>query len=291
MHNTTVVEAPSQRPTALTRSVTTAPSHNAVISKDRTAIAFDRIGNGPPVILVDAALCYRGLGPTRKLAELLAPHFTVITYDRRGRGQSGDKAPYAIEREVEDIAALLREIGGAAYLWGMSSGAVLALEAASRLGGIQKLAIYESPFIVDGSRPTTEEQWAQIGEAVGAQRPGVAVTIFLKMVGVPRFFIALMRFSPAWPKLKALAHTLPYDGTLVRDLQRGLPLPPQRWASVTAPTLVMDGSQSPAWMRNANRALSIVLPHAQYHTLEGQTHVLRPKAHARTLVQFFESHA
>ena len=289
MHNTTVVEAPTQRPTEVTRPIASAPSDNVVISKDGTAIAFDRIGSGPPVILVDAALCHRGMGSTSQLAELLAPHFTVITYDRRGRGQSGDTAPYAVEREVEDIAALLREVGGSAYLWGMSSGAVLALEAASRLRGIQKLALYESPFIVDRGRPTTEQQWAQIGEAVAAQRPGVAVTIFLQMVGVPRLFIALMRFSPAWPKLKALAHTLPYDGTLLRDLQKGLPLPPERWASVTAPTLVMDGSKSPAWMRHANRALSNVLPHAKYRTLEGQTHALKPNAHAPTLVEFFES--
>jgi pimeloyl-ACP methyl ester carboxylesterase len=259
-----------------------------VRSKDATAIAFDRIGHGAPVILVDGALCYRGMGQSRQLAEHLAPHFTVITYDRRGRGESGDTPPYTVEREVEDIAALLNEAGGSACVWGMSSGAALALEAASRLSGIKKLALYEAPFIVDDSRPTTEEQWARIFEAVAAHRRGAAVTVFLQAVGVPRFFVALMRLSPVWPKLKAIAHTLPYDGVLVQDNQRGMPLPATRWASVTVPTLVMDGGKSPQWMRHGNRALARVLPNGHYRTLDGQTHMLKPKAHAPALVEFFK---
>jgi pimeloyl-ACP methyl ester carboxylesterase len=263
-------------------------THTTVLSKDGTAIAFDRIGDGVPVILVDGALCYRGMGQSRQLAELLAPHFTVITYDRRGRGESGDTAPYAVEREVEDITALLSEAGGSAYLWGTSSGAVLALEAASRLSGIKKLALYEAPFIVDDSRSTTEDHWVRIGEAVAAHRRGAAVTFFLQAVGVPRLLIALMRLSPVWPKLKAIAHTIPYDGVIVQDNQRGRPLPAKQWASVTVPTLVMDGGRSPQWMRHGNRALALVLPNAQYRTLAGQTHMLKPKVHAPTLVDFFK---
>ena len=259
-----------------------------VRSHDGTIIAFDRVGQGAPVILVDAALCYRGMGKSRQLAELLAPHFTVITYDRRGRGESGDTPPYAVEREVEDVAALVRHVGGSAYLWGMSSGAVLALEAASRLRGIEKLALYEAPFIVDDSRPTTEEHWIRIRAAAAAHRRGEAVKVFLQAVGVPSFVIALMRLSPLWSKLKALAHTLPYDGALVQDNQRGRPLPSRRWASVTVPTLVMDGGKSPQWMRHGNRALALVLPNAQYRTLVGQTHMLKPEVHAPTLVEFFK---
>src|SRR5260221_7661807 len=154
-----------------------------VLSKDGTAIAFDRIGNGPPVILVDGALCYRGIGQSGQLAELLAQHFTVFTYDRRGRGGSGDTAPYAVEREVEDISALLSEAGGAAFVWGMSSGAVLALEAANRLSGIKKLALYEAPLIVDDCRSMTEDDWVRIGEAVAADRRIDAGKVFLKSVG------------------------------------------------------------------------------------------------------------
>ncbi len=242
------------------------------------------------MILVDGALCHRGVGENGKLAELLAQHFTVFTYDRRGRGDSSDTAPYAVEREVEDIAALLDEAGGAAFVWGISSGAVLALEAANRLSGITKLVLYEAPFIVDDSRSTTEEDWVRIGEAVAADRRSDAVRFFLKAVGVPGFVIAVMRLMPVWSKLKAVAHTLPYDGAIVRDNQRGKPLPVSRWASVTVPALVMDGGKSPAWMRRANRSLATVLPTAQYRTLEGQTHMLKPKAHAPMLVEFFKNY-
>lgn len=265
------------------------PFTQTVRSKDGTAIAFDRIGHGAPVLLVDGALCHRRMGQSAKLAELLAPHFTVITYDRRGRGDSGDTPPYAVAREVEDIAALLDQAGESVSLWGMSSGAVLALEAANRLSGIKKLALYEAPFIVDDSRATTEDEWVRIGEAIAADRRGAAVKAFLQAVGVPGFLIGLMRLSPLWPKLKAIAHTLPYDGALVRDNQRGRPLPPTRWASVTAPTLVMDGGKSPPWIRHGNRALALVLPNAQYHTLDGQTHMLKPEAHAPALVTFFQA--
>jgi pimeloyl-ACP methyl ester carboxylesterase len=273
--------APLQSPATLTCAGTTA-------SKDGTPIAFGRMGNGPPVILIDGALCYRGMGQSGQLAELLAPYFTVFTYDRRGRGESGDTAPNAVEREVEDIAALLSEAGGAACLWGMSSGAALALEAANRLSGIKKLALYEAPFIVDDSRPTLERDWIRIAEAVAANRRSEAVKIFLKSVGVPAFFAAVMPVMPMWSKLKAVAHTLPYDGAILRDDQKGKPLPAGRWASVTVAVLVMGGGKSPAWMHQGNRSLASVLPNARYRTIEGQTHVLKPKAHAPILVEFFK---
>jgi pimeloyl-ACP methyl ester carboxylesterase len=287
MQNTTVLEATKGRAPE-TAQAATSRFVRKVISKDGTTIVFDRIGNGPPVILVDGALCYRGMGPSGQLAELLSQQFTVVTYDRRGRGASGDTAPYAVEREVEDIAALLNEAGGTAFVWGMSSGAVLALEAANRLRGIKRLALYEAPFIVDDTRPTTEDDWVQIGEAVAADRRSEAVKLFLKSVGIPGFFMALMPLTPMWSKLKAIAHTLPYDGAIVHDNQRGKPLPPSRWASVTVPALVMDGGKSPAWMLHANRALAGVLPNAQYRTLGGQTHLLKPKSHAPILVEFFK---
>jgi pimeloyl-ACP methyl ester carboxylesterase len=288
MQKGTVLDATGGRASKIAQAATF-PFERKVFSKDGTAIAFDRIGNGPPVILVDGALCYRGMGQSGQLAELLAQHFTVFTYDRRGRGASGDTAPYAVEREVEDIAALLGEAGGAAFVWGTSSGAALALEAANRLSGIKKLALYEAPFIVDDTRPTTENGWERISGAVAVDRRSEAVKLFLKVVGVPGFVRVLMPLMiPVWSKLKAVAHTLPYDGTIVRDNQRGKPLPAGRWASVTIPVLVMDGGKSPVWMRHANRALASVLPHAQYRTLVGQTHMLKPKAHAPILVEFFK---
>jgi|HubBroStandDraft_6_1064221.scaffolds.fasta_scaffold580409_2 pimeloyl-ACP methyl ester carboxylesterase len=288
MQNMTAAEAKERRSPTITQSPAAYPLVRKVLSKDGTAIAFDQIGNGPPVILVDGALCYRGMGQSGQLAKLLAQHFTVFTYDRRGRGGSGDTAPYAVEREVEDIAALLNEAGGAAFVWGMSSGAVLALEAADRLSGIKKLALYEAPLIVDNRRSTTEDDWVRIGAAVAADRRSDAVKLFLKAVGAPGFFIALMPLLPMWSKLKAVAHTLPYDGAIVKDNQRGKPLPASQWASVTVPALVMNGGKSPVWMRNANRSLASVLSNAQYRTLEGQTHMLKPKVHAPMLVEFFK---
>ncbi len=288
MPKMTVLEATEGRAPKIAQAATS-PFVGKVFSKDGTAIAFDRIGNGPPVILIDGALCYRGMGQSGQLAQLLAQHFTVFTYDRRGRGGSGDTAPYAAEREVEDIATLLSEAGGAAFVWGMSSGAVLALEAANRLSGIKKLALYEAPFIVDNTRPTTEDDWDRISAAVAADRRSDAVKLFLKSVGVPGFVRALMPLMiPMWSKLKAVAHTLPYDGAIVRDNQRGKPLPASRWASVTIPALVMDGGNSPAWMLRANRSLASVLPNAQHRTVKGQTHMLKPKAHAPMLVEFFK---
>jgi pimeloyl-ACP methyl ester carboxylesterase len=284
----TVLEAAEGRSPKIAQAATSSFA-GKVFSKDGTAIAFDRIGYGPPVILIDGALCYRGMGQSGQLADLLAQHFTVFTYDRRGRGASGDTAPYAVEREVEDIAALLGEAGGSAFVWGTSSGAVLALEAANRLSGIKKVALYEAPFIVDDTRPTTEDGWDRISGAVAADRRSDAVKLFLKLVGVPNFVRALMPLMiPMWLKLKAVAHTLPYDGAVVRNNQRGKPLPASRWESVTIPALVMDGENSPAWMRHANRSLASVLPNARYQTLQGQTHMLKPKAHAPILVEFFK---
>ena len=259
-----------------------------VRSKDGTAIAFDRIGQGSPVILVDGALCYRAMGPSGPLAQLLAPHFTVFTYDRRGRGDSSDTAPYAVEREVEDLEALVNEAGGTVFVAGISSGAALALEATRRLTGIKKLALYEAPFVVDDSRPPISDEWRRIGEAVAAGRQGDALKHFLKVVGVPAFFVAVMPLMPAWSKLKRVAHTLPYDGAIVRDNQRGKPLPASHWAFVTIPTLVMDGEKSPVWMRHGMQSLAAALPNAQYRTLEEQTHNVKAKAYAPALVEFFK---
>ena len=261
---------------------------NKVISKDGTAIAFDRSGRGPAIILVDGALCYRASGPMGPLVAVLAPHFTVYSYDRRGRGESGDTAPYAVEREVEDIEALLQEAGGSAFVYGISSGAALALEAANRLPGIEKLALYEAPFIVDDSRPPLPEDYlARLNGLIASDSRGGAVKLFLSMVGVPAVVLFVMGLTPVWRKLKAVAHTLPYDITIVKDNQRGKPLAAGRWASVTVPTLAMDGGKSPAWIRHGMAALSRVLPNAKLRTLEGQTHMVKPSVLAPALVEFF----
>lgn len=239
--------------------------------------------------MVDGALCYRASGPSGPLAALLTQHFTVFTYDRRGRGESSDTAPYAVEREIEDLEALIHEAGGSAFVYGISSGAALALEAASRLPGIQKLALYEAPFIVDDTHsPLPEDYLSRLKGLIASDRRSDAVKFFLKRVGVPGIFAALMPLMPVWSKLKAIAHTLVYDIAIVKDYEKGQPLPAARWVSVTIPTLVADGGKSPKWMRNAMRALADVLPNAKYRTVAGQTHMLKPQAIAPVLVEFFQ---
>lgn len=258
-----------------------------VTSKDGTPIAFDRSGEGAAIILVGGAFQHRLIDPrTAQLAALLAPHFTVFHYDRRGRGDSGDTAPYAVEREVEDLEALIKEAGGSAFVYGMSSGAALALEAAARGLAITKLALYEPPFMVDDSRPRPPNLATQYTELTSSGRHGDAVELFMtKAVGMPVEAVAQMRNTPMWPALEAVAHTLAYDATIMGDGS----LPTERAASVTVPTLVMDGGASPAWMRTAVQALTDALPNAQRRSLEGQTHDVAPEALAPVLEEFFAS--
>ncbi len=260
-----------------------------VTSKDGTAIAFDKTGQGPAIILVGGALSDRSAAAAA--APLLAPHFTVFAYDRRGRGDSGDRAPYAVEREVEDIAALIKEAGGSAFVFGHSSGAVLALEAAARGLAITRLALYEPPFIVDDSRPPLPKDYvAQLDKLVSAGRRGDAVEYFMtEAVGVPDDMLAQMRDMPMWAEMERMAHTLAYDGKIMGDNMAGNSLRAKQWASVTAPTLVMDGGASPAWARNAVQAVADALPNAQRRTLEGQTHGADPAALAPILVEFFQA--
>lgn len=262
---------------------------STIISRDGTSIAYDKAGKGPALILVDGALCYRTSGPSGPLAALLAQHFTVFTYDRRGRGDSTDTKPYAIEREVEDIEALIHEAGGSAYVYGISSGAALALEAANRLPAITKLALYEAPFVIDNSRtPVPEEYLAQLDGLIATNRRSAAVKHFMrKGVGLPAVLVAIMPLMPAWSKLKAVAHTLHYDTILTVDNQRGQSLTANRWSSVKVPTLVAVGGKSPAWMRNAMQSLASGLPNAKHQTLEGQTHMVKPGALAPVLTEFF----
>ncbi len=257
-----------------------------VTSKDGTAIAFDQSGQGAALILVGGALSDRSAA--RPLAALLAPHFSVFGYDRRGRGDSGDTLPYAVEREVEDIEALIEEAGGSASVYGMSSGAVLALEAARRLP-ITRLALYEPPFIVDDSRsPVPEDYVKQLTELVSSGRRGDAVEYFMiEAVDVPAEYVAQMRSAPSWQGMEALAHTLAYDGAIMGNMLSGNPLPAERWASVTLPTLVMDGGDSPVWARNAVQTIVDILPNARRRTLAGQTHAVAPEVLAPVLVEFF----
>jgi pimeloyl-ACP methyl ester carboxylesterase len=262
---------------------------HTVTSKDGTTIAFERSGAGPPLVLVGGALNTRGAAST--VAELLAPSFTVYAYDRRGRGDSGDTPPYAVEREVEDIQAIVEDAGGRVFAFGHSSGGVLALEAAARTLGVTKLALYEPPFIVDASRqPVPDDYVEHLAELTSTDRRSDAVEYFmLTGVGMPPEAVAPMKELPFWPSLEAVAHTLWYDGRIMDDHLSGKRLQADRWASVTIPTLVIDGGASPPWLGNAAQALVGVLPEARRRTIEGQTHDVDPALLAPFLEEFFAS--
>jgi pimeloyl-ACP methyl ester carboxylesterase len=263
-----------------------------VTSRDGTTIAFDRLGAGPAVIPVGGALSTRSHPAVRELAERLAQNFTVLNYDRRGRGDSGDTTPYAVTREIEDLAALIEVVGGKANLCGFSSGAVLALDAANALpGGVEKLTLYEPPFIVDDSRPPVPDDFlAQLNALIAEGRRGEAVEFFLTTaVRVPAEVLAAMKDDPSWPALEDVAHTLAYDSTIVGETMSGKPLPADRWAAVTAPTLVIVGGESEAFFHNGAQALVEILPNAQLRTLEGQAHNVAAEAIAPLLVEFFNA--
>jgi pimeloyl-ACP methyl ester carboxylesterase len=261
-----------------------------VESADGTRIAFERQGSGPAVILVDGAMCYRANGPNGPLAALLARHFTVYTYDRRGRGESGDTAPYTVDREIDDLRALVKEAGASVYLYGISSGGALALEAVNAGLPVRKLALYEVPYVVDRSRKIIADDYeATLDSLVAAGKRGAAISLFMtKGIGLPGIVVVMMRLMPAWPKLKAVAHTLPYDTVFTAPLQRGRPLPADRWPGVTVPTAVIAGTRSQGWIQTAMRSLAGVLPTAEHRTLPGQTHIVKPAALAPVLVDFFE---
>ncbi len=258
---------------------------NKLTSKDGTKIAYDTQGKGPALILVDGALGYRALGFTSGLVNLLAPHFKVYDYDRRGRGDSGNTLPYAVDREVEDIAALIQDAGGSAYLYGISSGACLALEAASRLGGwVKKLALYEPPYRSgEGVRAEWLKYREDLSKLLAADRRGDAVALFMKFVGTPAEMVDGMRQSPIFPMFEAAAPTLAYDAACMGEDRT---VPTRRAASVSAPTLVMNGDTIP-YMDDAAVVLTKAIPLAEHRVLKGQRHDVSAEALTPVLVEYF----
>ena len=259
-----------------------------VTSRDGTPIAYETLGSGPPLILVDGALCYRASGPARPLAEQLRDRFTVYIYDRRGRGESGDTLPYAPEREVEDIEALIAAAGGSAMLYGISSGGVLALEAANHVDGVSGVFVYEAPLIVDDSRALAPGYAEKMDALVAADRRGAALKHFMRTgVGLPAFMVFIMQLMPMWKGLQTVAPTLAYDTALTAPLQGGQPLPPDRWSNVRVPAKIVGGTKSDTWMRNAQKAIAEVLPNARHAELEGENHMVKPEKIAPMIKEFF----
>lgn len=262
-------------------------------SADGTEIAYDvttgRGEAGPPLVIVEGALCQRSMGAARALTDALKDRFSVYAYDRRGRGESGPGATaYEPQREVEDLVAVLAAAGGRPYVFGASSGAALALEAARQDVAMERLAVYEAPFILDDTHaPNDPGLTERMQVLVAADRRGDAVKLFMRVVGAPAPMIAVMPLLPVWKKLKAVAHTLPHDFEIVLAFQQGRPLPEGYYAEVKPETLVIAGGKSPAYLRNAQAGITAQLPHGRLATLPGQTHMIRAKATAPVLLDHF----
>lgn len=261
-----------------------------VQSADGTTIAYDQMGHGPTVILVDGALGSRADGSLVPLATALSPHFKVFHYDRRGRGESTDTQPYAIQREIEDIEALITAAGESAFVFGISSGASLAMEAAIELGNkVQKLAMYEAPYNSDEAAMRAWRTYRkQLAEVLAQGHRGDALALFMLLVGMPADHLDSVRQHPMWPLWEAVAPTLAYDAAVLGE-DNSVPI--ERAASVAVPTLIMDGSASYPFMHITAMALANALPHAQHRNLEGQTHEVEASVLAPVLEEFFNSNA
>jgi pimeloyl-ACP methyl ester carboxylesterase len=257
-----------------------------VTSSDGTTIAFDRLGDGPPVIVVGGQLSDRALNhPT---AEELAKRFTVFNYDRRGRGDSGDTAPYALEREIEDLDALVAEAGERASVYAHSSGAALALHAAAGLP-IAKLVLHEPPYNPEGDEDrqrATRKEAQHIKTLLAEDRRGEALEYFWRSIGMPQEMVDEMRHTPRWAELEAMAPTMAYDSEVMGDISRGGAVPTDLAGRVATGTLVLVGGASPEWMIDVAKQLADALPNGRYRVLEGQEHVVPPELLVPVLAEF-----
>jgi pimeloyl-ACP methyl ester carboxylesterase len=244
-------------------------------SNDGTSIAYDVAGSGPALVITGGAFNTRQ--SPGELVGLLSPHFTVYTWDRRGRGDSGDTAPYAVELETEDLAAVIAAAGGSALAYGHSSGAILTLEAAMRGVAMTKIAVYEAPYLAGNS-----EAMAGVQPALDAGDPSLAALTFVRGTGAEN--TDGLTQSPWWPSMVALAATLPYDLALTGDGS----VPTERLASVRVPLLAMDGGASPAWAANSANAIVAAVGDGRRRTVDGQNHNVAAAALAPVLIEFLE---
>jgi pimeloyl-ACP methyl ester carboxylesterase len=270
-----------------------APEPRTVTSADGSTIAYDLSGSGPVVVLIAQALADRK--DHRRLAALLTEDHTVVNFDRRGRGDSTEASPWSVEREVEDIEALIDAHGESAAVFGASSGAVLALQAASTLPDkIRQVVSFEAPVIVDDGRaPISRELADRLRELVGSGKRSEAVSLFMKQaLGAPAAMVYGMRLMvPVWRQMTAMAHTAAYEVELCAGLQDGGPIPEDRWTDVTAPALVMVGEKSEPWAHNSAKAVADRV-HARVQTVPKAHHgtpTMKPQAIIGELRKFFDA--
>ena len=268
------------------RTVKSTGENRTTTSRDGTIIAFTERGSGPPLIIVDGAFCYRENGPATELASVLAQHFTVFTYDRRGRGESGDIAPYAVEREIEDLQAIANQAGAPPFALGISSGGALILQAVASGVGVRKIALYEPPYVTNGKANSVEDTKNRLQTFISTGDRAGAVSFFMTDVyGAPRAFVfAMPLLMPnAWKRNKLIANTLLYDLTILGDRS----VLNERSSAISVPTLVVGGEKSPRELRNAVEAVAAALPNAHSRFLSGQDHNISSQALAPVLFEYF----
>ncbi|MFJ9665905.1 alpha/beta fold hydrolase [Streptomyces sp. NPDC101219] len=253
-----------------------------ILSRDGTPIAYETAGRGATVVLVSGAM---STGATvAPLAAPLSERFRVVVYDRRGRGGSGNTEPYAVEREVEDLAALIEELGGEASLYGVSSGGALALRAAASGLPVRHVAVYETPFVLSEEDLRERAEYTeQLTAALAEGRRGDAVELFLRLTGLGEAVIRGARQSPMWAGMESMAGSLAHDDAVMG----GGSVPRELLASIPVPVLSIAGDASPAWMREAARAIADTVPRGTYRALQGQTHMVEPDVLAPVLADFF----
>lgn len=265
---------------------------STVTSKDGSTIAFDTYGTGRPLIMIDGATAYPAINPLNaETGRLLADEFTTYAYDRRGRGNSTDTAPYAIEREIEDLAALIDHAGGGpAVLFGWSSGGVLALDAVAAGLPVSHLAVFEPPFVVDDIRPPLPSDYVErLDAANAAGRPSDAVDLFMTAAaGASPDDVEGLHQSDFWPVMLGIAPTIAYDGRIMGTTMSGNPLPADRWASIDIPVLVMHGLDTWPTLIPGPRALAELLPTATFKPVPGENHGTSADVLAPVLREFVQ---
>ncbi|MEV0298960.1 alpha/beta hydrolase [Nocardia sp. NPDC050710] len=253
------------------------------VSKDGTRLAYDVVGAGPALVYITGATCFRKFRPILGDVKVFGTKFSVYNYDRRGRGDSGDTAPYAVERELEDIEAIIDAAGGKAHLYGHSSGAVLALEAALRMPDkVDRVVIYDAPYVHDETERRSYRELAEkVAGLLSDEQNGRALKVFLRGIGMPAPFVALLPAFPGWKSMKALAPTLRYDIGLTEEVP-----PLDRLAKIDVPVCISVGAKNPVGLHHVAEQLAKTIPHSTHRVIDGQDHMVS----AKVLLPVLEEH-
>jgi pimeloyl-ACP methyl ester carboxylesterase len=258
------------------------------ISKDGTEIAYDKTGKGPALVLVDGAFCYREYGVTPNLVPLLSQHFTVFSYDRRGRGESTDTKPYSVDREIEDLNAIVEATNEEAFVVGFSSGAALVLQSVSKGLHVKKMALFEPPYVVtsNGSPiPPKDAETILVNFIAQGEKSAAVKYFFTNIMGMPAPIVFLFKLfgRSLWAKNESVSHTLPYDVALMGNYS----VPKEITSKINVPTLVIGGKKSPKGLINAVSNVGQSIPNAETYFLKGQTHNVSMKVLAPVLIKWF----